>query len=67
MKHISIYENGVWSGDGRLAGGYIEDCQAVLGDDRYKTEEAYQAIEDAIDAGASVTMLGHNTLTWDIE
>lgn len=48
-KSIRIYRDGVWAGDGRLdPDGEIVDCPAVLGLDQDASDQAYEAIQDAI-------------------
>jgi len=64
---ISINENGVWAGTGKLRDGVIEDCPAILGDDQDMAEQAYEAIEDAIAAGETSVTMGDYTWTWSIE
>lgn len=65
-KRISIYRDNVWAGDGRLAGGEITDCPAVLGADQDESEAVYELIQDAIEADEdSVEVHGHE-YTWVI-
>lgn len=59
-NNISISQDGRWAGNGKLADGSIQDCDAILGpsglphDDgsqQAAAEAAYEAIEEAIAGG----------------
>jgi hypothetical protein len=51
MRKITIYADGVWAGEGKLMGGTIEDCAAILGGSQDAAEAIYERIEDEIAAG----------------
>lgn len=46
---ISIFRDGVWSGDGTIDRDGEIECSAVLGDDQDASDETYQMIMDALD------------------
>ena len=48
---IDIYADGVWAGSGRLVGGVIVDCSAILGGSQDSAEAIFDRIEEEIDLG----------------
>jgi len=66
MKKISVTEDGVWAGTGTFNNGSIENCAAVLGDDRDMSERAYDAIEEAIADGETSVAIGDYIWEWEI-
>lgn len=46
---ISICQDHVWAGDGKLTDGVISDCGAQFGDDQSESENVYELIEEAIE------------------
>lgn len=74
MTKITIYADNVFAGTGRLVGGIIEDCPAILGGSQDACEKIYEAIEDAIaDGDESEARDGDGikidgvSYSWDIE
>lgn len=66
-RKISLYADDTLAGEGRLtAEGEIVDCPAALGDDDDASEAAYEAIEEAIDAGDESAEVAGVTYTWRI-
>lgn len=66
-QSICIYEDGQWTGNGRLSGGKIENCIAVLGWKHDLREAAIAEIEEAIARGQVTATLEGYVWTWDIE
>lgn len=48
-RKISIYRDGVWSGDGTIDDDYCIACSAVLGATQDDSDDCYEAIADAIE------------------
>ena len=48
---ISISQDGVWAGSGKLTDGVISDCGAQFGADQDESENVYELIEEAIKEG----------------
>ena len=48
---ISISQDNVWAGDGKLIDGVISDCGAQFGADQDESENVYELIEEAIEEG----------------
>lgn len=72
MSTITIFENGVYVGDGELrqtANGqqYVSDCPADLGCNSAEAEGAYESIDEALNAGAAYAMAAGNRYTWTID
>lgn len=68
-RPISISRDGVWAGDGRFDDdlGIIEDCPAVLGPDQDASDETYDAIETAIEAGRDSVARPDGTYSWTLD
>ena len=64
---ISIFRDDMWAGDGRLEGGSIVDCPAILGRDQDDAEDCYEAIEDAIESGDDSVIRDDGIYTWVIK
>lgn len=74
VQTISISQDGIWAGDGKLRDGSIE-CSAVLGPDgldhgsgeqQEAAERAYDAIEDALGRGEDAVTVEGVRYTWII-
>ena len=68
---ISLYQDDVWVGSGRLIGGTISDCGVMFGDDQEESDYVYAMIEEAIedgDDGVDVELLDGRAvvITWSI-
>lgn len=48
---ISISQDNVWAGSGKLTDGVISDCGAQFGADQDESENVYEMIEEAIEEG----------------
>lgn len=48
---ISISQDNVWAGSGKLTDGVISDCGAQFGADQDESENVYELIEEAIEEG----------------
>ena len=48
---ISISQDNVWAGSGKLTDGIISDCGAQFGADQDESENVYELIEEAIEEG----------------
>ena len=57
---INIYRDNVWAAEGVLINNVISDCAANLG------EDAYEAIEDAIEDGETQIEIDGVTFSWSI-
>ena len=71
---ITIYENGVWAGNGDLLfspnnGGqyFVSNCAAELGSNSAESDAAYEAIDAAINAGEKAASVDGYEWTWEIE
>jgi len=47
---ITIYHDGVWSGEGMIDSDGEIICASMLGPNQDASDETYEAIQDAIDA-----------------
>ena len=69
---ISISQNNVWAGSGKLSDGIISDCGAKFGANQDESEQVYEMIEDAIEEGKdslNVELINPSetvTITWSI-
>ena len=68
---ISIYQDDVWVGSGRLIAGTISDCGAMFGAVQDESDNVYELIEEAIeggDDGIDVDLSDGRTvaITWSI-
>ena len=69
---ISISQNNVWAGSGKLSDGIISDCGAQFGANQDESEQVYEMIEDAIEEGKdslNVELINPSetvTITWSI-
>jgi hypothetical protein len=63
---ITIYRDGVYSGEGFLTGGEISGCPAVLGPDQDASDATYELIADAIDGGDDSVSRPDGEYTWDL-
>ncbi len=48
---ISISQDNVWAGSGKLTDGVISDCGAQFSADQDESENVYELIEEAIEEG----------------
>ena len=48
---ISISQDNVWAGSGKLTDGVISDCGAQFGADQDESENVYELIEEGIEEG----------------
>jgi hypothetical protein len=67
MKTITIYADNVWAGNGRLVGGSIVDCAAILGGTQDAADSIYEAIEETIADGDDQLTVDDVCYTWVIE
>ena len=67
IDRITIFRDDVYAGVGKLDKGTIVDCDAQLGDHYLASEETYELIEDAIDAGEESVERPDGTYTWIVE
>ena len=51
FTRISIFQDQVWAGSGKLIDGIISDCGAQFCDDQDESENVYEMIEEAIEEG----------------
>lgn len=69
---ISISQDNVWAGSGKLRDGVIEDCGAQFGANQDESEQVYEMIEEAIAEGKdslNVELINPSetvTITWSI-
>lgn len=69
---ISISQDNVWAGSGKLIDGIISDCGAQFGADQDESEEVYEMIEEAIEDGKDSLKVELSdrddavTITWSI-
>jgi hypothetical protein len=69
---ISISQDNVWAGSGKLREGVIEDCGAQFGADQDESENVYELIEEAIADGKDSLKIELSdsddavTITWSI-
>lgn len=69
---ISISQDHVWAGSGKLRDGVIEDCGAQFGADHDESQNVYELIEEAIAAGKDSIKVELSdrddavTITWSI-
>ena len=69
---ISISQDHVWAGDGKLIDGVISDCGAQFGADQDESEVVYEMIEEAIEEGKDSIKVELSdrddavTITWSI-
>ncbi len=66
MNKITIFENGIWIGNGSYYNGNIIDCCAILGPDDFVIS-VYQKIEEAIRSNNNTVSIGNYTWSWIIE
>ena len=69
---ISISQDNVWAGSGKLIDGTISDCGAQFGADQDESENVYELIEEAIAEGKDSFKIELSdrddavTITWSI-
>jgi len=69
---ISISQDNVWAGSGKLTDGIISDCAAQFGADQDESENVYEMIEEAIEEGKDSLRVELSdrddavTITWSI-
>lgn len=70
FRTISISQDHVWAGSGKLIDGVISDCGAQFCDDNDRSLEIYDLIEAAISHGKDSMTVGidgeSHRLTWSI-
>ena len=71
IDRITIFRDHIYAGVGKLERGsvstYIVDCDAQLGGDYDASEETYELIEAAINAGDKSVERPDGVYTWVIE
>lgn len=65
-RKIQIFADNAWAGDGKLINGTIEDCAAILGGSQDAADDAYAAIEEAIEAGEASVTVDDVEYTWQV-